>query len=204
MVPAAAAPRAAHRLARPAPRRAPAGRHRPGHGPAQSSPPAARTTPRRCPPTCSPGRLLRLRPGRGGPAGRGRLRDAPARRVSAPLYLAPRPLEIASDAEDERPPGVPPQPRPPRRRPQLPIRVSWRLIDALGDVSYGPVWTLAPEHPLTASGDDGTGAPRDHRRRSADALDKIGLTALPSVGAPRACGRAGPARPVARRAAARG
>ena len=58
---------------------------------------------------------------------------------------------IASDAEDERPPGVPPQPRPPRPAAQLPLRASWRLIEALGTVSYGPVWTLDPGHPLTGT-----------------------------------------------------
>ncbi len=101
--------------------------------------------------------------------------------VSAPLYLAPRPLEIASDAEDERPPGVPPQPRPPRSAAQLPVRATWRVVEALGTVSYGPVWSLAPGHPLVADGPallevtvDGTPVP----------WSRIGLTGLPPVGAP--------------------
>ena len=72
--------------------------------------------------------------------------------TSAPLYLAPRPLVISSDAEDERPPGTPPPPRPPRPVSQLPVRATYRLIAALGTVSYGPVWTLAADHPLTAAG----------------------------------------------------
>lgn len=104
--------------------------------------------------------------------------------AAAPLYLRPRPLEIASDAEDERPPGQPPAPRPPRAASELPIRATWRLVDALGDVSYGPVWSLAADHPLRqSSGErpallglsvDGTPLP----------WSKIGLTGLPPVGAP--------------------
>ena len=96
--------------------------------------------------------------------------------ASAPLYLAPRPLVISSDAEDERPPGTPMQPRPPRPVSQLPVRATYRLIAALGSVSYGPVWTLAADHPLTASGPalfeltvDGVPVP----------WSAIGLTALP-------------------------
>ncbi|MEW2382838.1 phage tail protein [Micromonospora sp. NPDC047707] len=102
---------------------------------------------------------------------------------SAPLYLRPRPLEIASDAEDERPPGEPPAPRRPRTPDELPVRATWRLIDALGDVSYGPVWTLAADHPLTGDGPalleltvDGVPLP----------WAKIGLTALPPAGSPAA------------------
>lgn len=101
--------------------------------------------------------------------------------VPAPLYLAPRPLDIASDAEDERPPGVPPAPRPPRAAAELPVRASWRLVDALGDVSYGPVWTLAPDHPLTGPGPALLEVSVDGVPHS---WSKIGLTALPPVGAP--------------------
>jgi hypothetical protein len=96
--------------------------------------------------------------------------------ASAPLYLAPRPLVIASDAEDERPPGAPLTARPPRPVAQLPIRATFRVIAALGDVSYGPVWTLAADHPLTGPGPalfeltvDGVPVP----------WSNIGLAALP-------------------------
>ena len=105
--------------------------------------------------------------------------------ASAPLYLRPRPLEIASDAEDERPPGEPPVPRRPRAAGELPIRATWQLIDALGDVSYGPVWTLAADHPLTADGPalleltvNGIPLP----------WAKIGLTALPAASPAAAAG----------------
>jgi hypothetical protein len=104
--------------------------------------------------------------------------------VAAPIYLAPRPLEIASDAEDERPPGQPPTPRAPRDASQLPIRANWRLIDALGDVSYGPVWTLAADHPLTASGPTGPALLEVTVDGTPLPWNKIGLTALPPVGAP--------------------
>jgi Phage tail protein (Tail_P2_I) len=103
--------------------------------------------------------------------------------VSAPLYLRPRPLEIASDAEDERPPGQLPVPRRPRAAGELPVRATWRLIDALGDVSYGPVWTLAADHPLTGEG------PVLLELTVAGARlpwFQIGLTALPPVGSPAA------------------
>jgi hypothetical protein len=114
------------------------------------------------------------------PLGDGRLSLHPLA-AAAPLYLRPRPLEIASDAEDERPPGEPPEPRRPRAAAELPIRATWRLVDALGDVSYGPVWALAADHPLTADGPallgltvDGTPVP----------WSRIRLTGLPGSGAP--------------------
>ena len=117
------------------------------------------------------------------PLGSGRFAIHPLG-VSAPLYLAPRPLEIASDAEDERPPGVPPTPRAPRGAAELPIRASWRLIDALGDVSYGPVWGLAAEHPLTAEGPAGPALLEVTVDGVPLPWNKIGLTGLPPVGAP--------------------
>ena len=74
--------------------------------------------------------------------------------LPAPLYLRPQPLLIASDADDERPPGTPPALRPPRAPGDLPLRVTWRLIEALAPdlVTLGPVWRLAPGRPL-AGGD---------------------------------------------------
>lgn len=101
--------------------------------------------------------------------------------LAAPLYLRPRALQIASDAEDERPPGVPPLPRAPRAPVTLPVRAGWRLIDALGDVSYGPVWTLAANHPLT---DEGPALLRLTVDGIAVPWSRIGLTGLPAVGAP--------------------
>ncbi len=109
------------------------------------------------------------------PLGDGRLALSPLA-ASAPLYLAPRPLVIASDAEDERPPDVPPSPRPPRSAAELPVRATWRLIDALGDVSYGPVWTLAADHPLTA---DGPALIEITAGGTAVPWSSIGLVALP-------------------------
>ena len=123
--------------------------------------------------------------------------------MSAPLYLAPRPLEIASDAEDERPPGVPPTPRAPRGAAELPIRASWRLIDALGDVSYGPVWTLAADHPLTAAGPAGPALLEVTVDGVPLPWTKIGLTGLPPVGRADPGGRPGARRPGPRRARAR-
>lgn len=102
--------------------------------------------------------------------------------ASAPLYLAPRPLIIASDAEDERPPGVPPQPRPPRQAAQLPVRVSYRLIEALGTVSYGPIWTLDPSHPLTGTVDDGPALVEITEDGVPIPWTSIGLTSLPPAG----------------------
>jgi hypothetical protein len=99
--------------------------------------------------------------------------------VSAPLYLAPRPLVIASDAEDELPPGVPPQPRPPRPAGQLPVRASWRMIEALGPVSYGPVWMLAPTHQLAATIDGGPALVEITEDGVPVPWSSIGLTSLP-------------------------
>jgi len=106
--------------------------------------------------------------------------------LPAPLYLRQQPLVIASDAEDERPPGAAPAMRPPRSPADLPLRATWRLIEALspGQISYGPVWKLGASHPLTAGdpGDpplitltlDGAVVP----------WTSIGLTSLPSGGGP--------------------
>ncbi|MEV6489101.1 hypothetical protein AB0M20_10795 [Actinoplanes sp. NPDC051633] len=105
--------------------------------------------------------------------------------VEAPLYLRPRPLQIASDAEDERPPGVPPEPRGPREASTLPVRATWRVVDALGDVSYGPVWTLAADHPLAAdSAAEGPALLRVTAGGNPVPWNRIGLTGLPTAGAP--------------------
>ena len=74
--------------------------------------------------------------------------------LPAPLYLRPEPLVIASDAEDELPPGTPPVMRPPRAPGDLPLRATWQLIEALGagQISYGPVWQLAPAIRSPATG----------------------------------------------------
>lgn len=114
------------------------------------------------------------------PLGDGRLALHPLG-VTAPIYLRPRPLVIASDAEDERPPGAPPAVRPPRPVGQLPVRATWRLIDALGEVSYGPQWTLAADHPLTGPGPALLGLTVDH---VPVAWSDIRLTSLPAVGTP--------------------
>lgn len=130
-----------------------------------------------------PWRLVTFDAVEAAPLGSGRFALHPLG-VSAPLHLAPRPLEIASDAEDERPPGVPPGPRAPRGAAELPIRAGWRLVDALGDVSYGPVWTLAPDHPLTAEGPGGPALLEVTVDGTPLPWSKIGLTGLPPVGAP--------------------
>ncbi len=106
--------------------------------------------------------------------------------IQAPLYLRPRALRIASDAEDERPPGVPPEPRGPRPAETLPVRATWRVIAALGEVSHGPLWELAADHPLAA--DSPTEGPALLRITADDGRDvpwsRIRLAALPEVGAP--------------------
>jgi hypothetical protein len=117
------------------------------------------------------------------PLGSGRFAIHPLG-VSAPIYLAPRPLDIASDAEDERPPDRPPQPRAPRGAAELPIRAGWRLVDALGDVSYGPVWILGAGHPLTATGPAGPALIEVSVDGNPLPWTNIGLTALPPIGAP--------------------
>ena len=101
--------------------------------------------------------------------------------LPAPLYLQPQPLVIASDAEDELPPGPPPVLRPPRTPGDLPLRATWRLIEALGPVSYGPVWLLGPGHPLTADGPALLALTADNAPVPWTA---IGLTSLPSGGGP--------------------
>ncbi|MCW3819199.1 hypothetical protein ONA91_32635 [Micromonospora sp. DR5-3] len=106
--------------------------------------------------------------------------------LPTPLYLRPDALVIASDAEDERPPGTPPAARPPRGPGELPLRATWRLIEALApdEVTYGPVWELAADHPLAAGGDEDpmllaitVGGLPVH-------WPDIGLTSLPSTGGP--------------------
>ncbi|HKP41175.1 phage tail protein [Mycobacterium sp.] len=106
--------------------------------------------------------------------------------IPAPLYLRPEPLQIASDAEDERPPGTPPTARAPRAPGELPLRATWRLIEALGPdaITYGAVWHLSADHPLAANTPDdpplltltvdGTPLP----------WSSIALTGLPDAGAP--------------------
>lgn len=106
--------------------------------------------------------------------------------LPAPLYLRPEPLIIASDAEDELPPGTLPATRPPRSPGDLPLRATWRLIEALGagQVSYGPIWQLAPGHPLTADGPDGPALLALTVDGTPLPWTSIGLTSLPSGGGP--------------------
>ena len=106
--------------------------------------------------------------------------------LPAPLYLRPEPLVIASDAEDELPPGTLPARRPPRAPGDLPLRATWRLIEALGpgQVSYGPVWQLAPGHPLTAGGPDGPALLALTVDGTPLQWTSIGLTSLPSGSGP--------------------
>ncbi|WP_426503079.1 hypothetical protein ACPPVO_36405 [Dactylosporangium sp. McL0621] len=106
--------------------------------------------------------------------------------LPVPLYLRPGSFEIASDADDERPPGAPPAARPPRSPATLPLPATWRLIEALapGEITYGPVWQLGADHPLAQGepGDpalvtltvDGNPLP----------WTAIGLTGLPEGGGP--------------------
>ena len=106
--------------------------------------------------------------------------------LPAPLYLRPEPLVIASDAEDERPPGTAPEMRPPRTPGQLPLRATWRLIEALGAdlISYGSVWQLGPGHPLTGEGPDGPALLALTADHTPLPWTSIGLTSLPPGGGP--------------------
>ena len=106
--------------------------------------------------------------------------------LPAPLYLRPEPLVIASDAEDELPPETPPVLRPPRAPGDLPLRATWRLIEALGAdrITYGPVWQLAPGHPLTATGPDGPALLELTVDGTPLPWTAIALTSLPSGGGP--------------------
>jgi hypothetical protein len=106
--------------------------------------------------------------------------------LPAPLYLRPEPLVITSDAEDELPPGTLPARRPPRAPGDLPLRATWRLIEALGpgQISYGPVWQLGPGHPLTASGPDDPALLALTVNGTPLPWTSIGLTSLPSGGGP--------------------
>ena len=104
--------------------------------------------------------------------------------LPAPLYLRPEPLVIASDAEDELPPGTLPTMRPPRAPGDLPLRATWRLIEALGQVSYGPVWQLVPGHPLTGTGEAGPTLLALTVDGKPLPWTSIGLTSLPTGGGP--------------------
>ena len=110
---------------------------------------------------------------------------------TAPLHLRPDPLIISSDADDQRPQGEAPVPRPPRAPGDLPLRATWRLIEALApeQITYqpGPIWELGAEHPLTQElgvvhGDDPM-----LLALTVDGADvpwsAIGLTSLPGGGA---------------------
>jgi hypothetical protein len=108
--------------------------------------------------------------------------------VDAPLYLRPEPLLIASDAEDERPPGVPPATRPPRAPGDLPLRATWRLIEALatdpGQIAYGPAWSLGGGHPLTLGAADDPALITVTVDEVPVPWPAIGLTGLPPGGGP--------------------
>jgi hypothetical protein len=104
--------------------------------------------------------------------------------LPAPLYLRPEPLVIASDAEDELPPGAPPVMRPPRAPGDLPLRATWRLIEALGPVSQGPVWQLEPGHPLAGASEEGPALLALTVDGTPLPWTSIGLTSLPSGGGP--------------------
>jgi hypothetical protein len=60
--------------------------------------------------------------------------------VEAPLYVRPAPRGPAGDA--------------PRTRSELdvPVRATYRVLEALGAIHYGTRWRLAAEHPLLAPG----------------------------------------------------
>ena len=106
--------------------------------------------------------------------------------LPAPLYLRPEPLVIASDAEDELPPGTLPAMRAPRAPGDLPLRATWQLIEALGpgQVSFGPVWQLGSGHPLTGTGPDGPALLALTVDGTPVPWTSIGLTSLPAGGGP--------------------
>lgn len=106
--------------------------------------------------------------------------------LTSPLYLRPQPLTIASDAEDELPPGNPPEVRAPRAPGDLPLRATWRLIEALapGAATYGQVWHLTNDHPLTSETDGAPALLRISVDGTALSWSQIGLTGLPDTGAP--------------------
>jgi hypothetical protein len=106
--------------------------------------------------------------------------------LPAPLYLRPEPLVIASDAEDELPPGTLPASRPPRGPGDLPLRATWQLIQALGQdqITYGPIWQLGTDHPLTGAGPDGPALLALTTNGTPVPWGSIGLTSLPSGGGP--------------------
>jgi hypothetical protein len=106
--------------------------------------------------------------------------------LQLPLYLRPEPLVIASDAEDELPPGTPPVLRPPRAAGDLPLRATWQLIEALGpgQITYGPVWQLGAGHPLTRTGPGGPALVELTADGTPLPWTSIGLTGLPSGGGP--------------------
>lgn len=106
--------------------------------------------------------------------------------LPTPLYLRPELLVIASDAEDERPPDAPPAMRPPRAPADLPLRATWRLIEALApdQISYGPVWKLGAAHPLVAGQPDDPPLITLTVDNVAVPWTSIGLTSLPPAAGP--------------------
>lgn len=106
--------------------------------------------------------------------------------LPAPLYLRPDLLVIASDAEDERPPGTLPALRPPRAPGDLPLRATWRLIEALAPdrITYGQVWALGAGHPLTEGGEEAPKLLAVTVDGQPVPWSDIRLTSLPSAGAP--------------------
>ncbi|MET9019913.1 phage tail protein [Actinopolymorpha sp. NPDC004070] len=106
--------------------------------------------------------------------------------LPAPLYLRPDAVVVGGDADDERPPGSPPALRPPRAAGDLPLRATWRLIEALApdEVGYGPVWQLGPGHPLTAGAADDPALLAITVDGDPVPWTDIGLTSLPSGGGP--------------------
>ena len=95
--------------------RAPAGRHASWTRRGAASRPAGRTTRQRRPPRCSRGRCCATTPSQVCPLPTaGPVRPAPARACPRRCTCGRSRWMIASDAEDERPPGTPPTLRPPR------------------------------------------------------------------------------------------